>query len=262
MGSIFGGSHNSSASQSQSQQQSQNSSQSGNLAYPGLSTALNPQVNTGVQANTGLGSLLGVGGDPAAQQAAFNNYKNSTGYQFQLDQGNQAVTDSAASKGLLDSGATGKSLEAYGQNLGNTTFNNYLDQLRGLSNSGTTAAGVIGSAGQQSSSQGTSSGSSTSVGTSNGSSKPGISGLIGSGLSAIGASDVRVKRDIEKVGEYKGLNVYKFKYKEGFGPNLNKEYIPNDNEYIGVMADEVRDLYPEALGPEINGYMTVNYGAL
>lgn len=63
------------------------------------------------------------------QTPAFQNYLNSTGYNFQLQQGTQAVTQGAASKGLLNSGATAKALTQYGQNLASTGFNNYLGQL-------------------------------------------------------------------------------------------------------------------------------------
>jgi hypothetical protein len=92
---------------------------------------------------------------------AFKNYLDSTGYNFQLQQGTDAITGSAASKGLLNSGSTGKALEGYGQNLASTTFNNYLGQLGGLSASqgklasdyggqvdqGFRAASAVGSAG-------------------------------------------------------------------------------------------------------------------
>ncbi len=63
---------------------------------------------------------------------AFQGYQNSTGYQFQLGQGLNAINSNAAAKGLMGSGGTAKALEQYGQNLASTTFNNYLTQLSGL----------------------------------------------------------------------------------------------------------------------------------
>lgn len=84
----------------------------------------------------------------------FNNYLNSTAYNFQLGQGTNAINSDAASKGLLDSGGTAKALQAYGQNLAGTTFNNYLSQLGNLNSQqggtatmGQTALGQIGEAG-------------------------------------------------------------------------------------------------------------------
>lgn len=116
-------------------------------------------VNQGSQAIAGQGNtegsiagLLGQGPNSAANQAAFNNYLGSTGYQFQLGQGTQAINSNAASRGLLQSGANAKALEGYGQNLASTTFNNYLSQLGGLGAlQGQTAgigANVIGGIGQ------------------------------------------------------------------------------------------------------------------
>lgn len=104
---------------------------------------------TGGVANNAIGNLLGVGGDPTAANNAFSNYQNSTGTQFQLGEGQKAVTTSNAAKGLLNSGATLKALTRYGQNLGSTTFNNYLSQLGGLQQAGLQAGGAIGGAGSQ-----------------------------------------------------------------------------------------------------------------
>lgn len=87
------------------------------------------------------GALLGQGGDTAAANTAFNNYLNSTGYQFQLDQGSKAITGNAASRGLLNSGSTAKALEGYGQNLASGYFNNYLNQLSGLNQQAYNTAG-------------------------------------------------------------------------------------------------------------------------
>lgn len=77
--------------------------------------------------------------------------------------------------------------------------------------------------------------------------------LLSAGATAGAAalSDRRVKADIRKLGELSdGLGVYSYRYKWENKPQ------------IGVMADEVADLRPWALGPEIGGFMTVNYGAL
>lgn len=76
-------------------------------------------------------------------------------------------------------------------------------------------------------------------------------GLASLGGAAIMASDRRLKTGIEKLGEFAdGLGVYSYRY------------IWGKVKQIGVMADEVRKLRPWALGPELNGYATVNYGAL
>lgn len=76
------------------------------------------------------GALLGLGGDTEAAQQAFDNYRDSTGYQFRLDQGLGAITGGAASRGLLNSGATARALQGYGQNLASQEFGNYLGQIQ------------------------------------------------------------------------------------------------------------------------------------
>jgi hypothetical protein len=78
---------------------------------------------------------------------AFKNYLSSTGYNFQKQQGMSAITGSAAARGLLNSGGTAKALAAFGTNLANTNFNNYLSNLGDISKEGLTAAGEIGQAG-------------------------------------------------------------------------------------------------------------------
>lgn len=82
-----------------------------------------------------------------------------------------------------------------------------------------------------------------------GSSLLGLAGSLGN--AAILKSDRRLKTSIERLGAMSdGLGIYAYRYAaDGF-------------PMIGVMADEVADLRPQALGPVIGGYQTVNYGAL
>lgn len=92
------------------------------------------------------GQLLGTSPITADTQNGFNNYLKSTAYNFQLDQGQNAIGSDAAAKGLLNSGGTAKALTQYGQNLAGTTFNNYLGQLGNLNNQ----QGATATQGQQS----------------------------------------------------------------------------------------------------------------
>lgn len=144
MSQIFGGS------------QSTQSSNSGNSAYPGLSNTLAGSIGNVGSASSQLGNMLGLGGG-GAQDQAFKNWQNSTGYQFGLNQGMQSINGNAAASGLLGSGATGKALESYGQNYANTQYGNYTNQLQQLLNSGNQSAGILAGAGQHSSSSGSSS---------------------------------------------------------------------------------------------------------
>src|SRR5581483_1138936 len=72
---------------------------------------------------------------------------NLPGYQFQQQQGNQAVQRNLAASGLLQSGAAGKALQTYGQGLASnyaTQYANGLQSLAGLGQTSTQATGVAG----------------------------------------------------------------------------------------------------------------------
>lgn len=82
------------------------------------------------------------------------------------------------------------------------------------------------------------------------SSSPGLFGILGAGLQAAPLlfSDIRLKTDIEKVGETdKGLGVYSYRYKAG-GPKM-----------LGLMAQEVEQTKPDAV-QEVGGFKAVDYG--
>lgn len=107
-----------------------------------------PTVNAGDAATSQISGLLNLGGDPAASAAAFKDYTGSTGLQFQLDTGVNAITSSRAASGSLDSGGTLKALDQYGQNLGQSYFSNYLTQVGGVADRGTNATNALAGAGQ------------------------------------------------------------------------------------------------------------------
>jgi hypothetical protein len=146
--SLFGGNKTSSGGTSNSS----STSLSENQAYPFLQGALSPQVNNAGASSNAMADLLGLNGG-GAQNAGFDNWRNSTGYQFGMDQGTQAITGGAASKGLLNSGATAKALQKFGTGYANQQFGNYFNQMLGLGNMGNQAAGVLTNAGQKSTSQ-------------------------------------------------------------------------------------------------------------
>lgn len=101
---------------------------------------LDPFTQTGQQANTFLSDfLMGTGGGDA--QAAF---ADSTGMNFLRDQGRSAILGSQAGAGKLNSGATGKALAEFGQDLAKTNTMDFLGQIGGLAGRGasTGAAGV------------------------------------------------------------------------------------------------------------------------
>lgn len=102
-----------------------------------------PYTDAGKSATTAISALLGTGGDPAAQQQAFQNWRDSTGYKFQLQSGSDAVATNKAAQGLLRSGSALKGLDQYGQNLGSTTFQTYLGNLTGQQGVGLNATNAL-----------------------------------------------------------------------------------------------------------------------
>lgn len=98
-------------------------------------------------ASANIAALLGLGGDEAAAQEAFRQYQGSTGYQFRLGQGISAIEQSGAARGLLNSGATMKALNEYGQGLASSEFQNYLAALGGMESTGLGAAYNVASQG-------------------------------------------------------------------------------------------------------------------
>ena len=108
---------------------------------------IQPYVTSGDNAETALNGFLGLGGNPQATQTAFNNYLNSTGYQFALNQGLNSVTQSQAASGMLGSGATLKALDAYGTNEAQQYGQQYVGNLQNEVGTGTNAVNALTGAG-------------------------------------------------------------------------------------------------------------------
>lgn len=77
---------------------------------------------------------------PGAAQAGFDAFRNSTGYNFRLNEGQRAITNNAAVRGMLNSGATLKGLTRFGQGIASDEFGNYLNTLLGQQSLGANAA--------------------------------------------------------------------------------------------------------------------------
>ena len=81
----------------------------------------------------------------------------------------------------------------------------------------------------------------------------GLMGLGGAALGASNFSDRRLKEDItfHHYDQNLDLNFYEFSY-------INTP----DRRFIGVMADEVAEMYPQAVHETDDGYLMVDYGEL
>lgn len=134
--------------------------ESHNVNNPLVTNSLSPVMG---MANTGASAIknLLLGGDTSG----FNMFKQNAGFNAAAQEGSNGIMANAAARGLLRSGASGKALVRYGNDLGQQYMGQYLSQLLGLSNLGIQAGNTIGGVGQ------VSSGSSSS--------KPGLGGFIG-----------------------------------------------------------------------------------
>ncbi len=79
---------------------------------------------------------------------AFQNYLDSTGYQFQMDQGTKAANQGYAAQGSFQSGAAMKALQTYGQNTGKSFFKDYLGLLANQQAVGMSGASAVAGVGQ------------------------------------------------------------------------------------------------------------------
>jgi hypothetical protein len=227
---------------------------------------LQPWYASGQQALNQQNALLGLGGDQNAANQAFDNFRNSTGYQFRFNQGQNALQNSAAAKGSLFSGAAGKALQDYGQNLASAEFGNYFGNLNALSQNGFNAAGnkaglrqnygnalagiynnqanlntdaILGIAQTKNSRDAANSG--------------GVGNLLGSAGSLISLgsaifSDMRLKTNIEHVGHTAGgLPIYEY------------DYIWGGPRYRGIMAQDALEIQPDAVIMHDSGFYMVDY---
>jgi hypothetical protein len=120
----------------------------------------------GVKGQNRLMDVLGLSGNTSAEgygSAARNfdatDFQADPGYAFRLSEGTKALERSAAARGGLLSGGTGKALQRFGQELGSqeytNAFNRYqtnranlLQPLQSLAGQGQSTANTIGNYGQ------------------------------------------------------------------------------------------------------------------
>lgn len=99
-----------------------------------------PFVNQGLAGLDLYGNALGLGGLDGQAQAQ-RTFQSSPGYQFQMDQGVQALDRSAAAQGGLLSGGAAKALTGFGQGLANQDYGQWLDRLNNVGQQGQQAVG-------------------------------------------------------------------------------------------------------------------------
>lgn len=160
MSKIFGGSK--SKSQSQSTQSSSSSNRAFDTFQNDYSTMGAPAIQSGIQ---GRADILDGG---------FEGYKKASNFNFFQDTGLKNLMGAFGGKGVLQSGAAGKALQGYGQNMLSALLGDYMGQQSQQAGLGLSLAQLLGGAGNVSQSQG------QSTGMSKGSSTGGLAALIGS----------------------------------------------------------------------------------
>ncbi len=258
----------------QSQPQSQ-------VDYAGLNSAVD-RMMAQQQTPSGFGDLL--------KTFDASQMYNDPGYQFRLGEGTKARERQLSAMGKYLSPEAAKVLERYGQeyasgeygnayNRFNNDQGNLFNRLAALSGFGQTSSGQVIGAGQNyansatdlytgmgnaitaanqanAAQRGSMFGNLLNLGGQLGAAYLTGGGSLFSGATAAKAlpgivSDRRLKQDIELIGQENGHNVYKFTYRDD----------PAKKQYIGVMADEVKEIKPEAV-IEADGYYKVNYDAI
>ena len=238
------------------------------------------------------GQTGGLGFGSLTQPFNASNWQQlSPAYNFQLQQGQQNVLNSDASGQGALSGSALKDLTNYNQSAANTSFNNAFNQYQTQQGNIFSRLSAIAQLGQASANntgqQGTAlagqaAQSATNIGTAQAGGIVGSANAISGGLSSaapwlaygggsnpnssaanwdtenpgnfqdFASSDRRLKTDIHLIGKLaSGLNVYTFRY------SASPEMV-----HMGVMADEVQPLIPDAVTTDDQGFLRVNYGML
>lgn len=84
---------------------------------------------------------------PQTAQSAWDQFRNSTNYNFRLGEGMNALNSGWAGAGALQSGAAMKDAIRYGQNFGSNELNNYLALVQGQQALGAGAASSLAGVG-------------------------------------------------------------------------------------------------------------------
>jgi hypothetical protein len=119
----------------------------GSNPRPAAGTPATPATGTPATGTPATGTP--ATGTPAnGALSAWDQFRNSTNYQFRFDQGNKAVQMSALPTGGYDSGQTRKALTEYGQNFAANELGAYMDRLAQQQSFGVGAASALAGVGQ------------------------------------------------------------------------------------------------------------------
>lgn len=172
-----------------------------------------------------------------------------------FDAGAEALQRRLAASGFNQSGNELLALADYNGNFSRNLYNDFFNQRFGLAQMGSNAAtgtgsnitGLMSSANNVLGSVGQGAGAAGFGGLMN------MGGFLGGAAlgNMFGFSDERLKDNIKHIGTLEsGIKVYEFTFKGDTTPQ------------VGVMAQEVEEILPEAVVTDADGYKRVNYGIL
>jgi len=108
------------------------------------SSRLDTYANNGEKANNAYTDSLGLNGQDGYDNTVAT-YRESPGYQYQVDQALDQTARKASATGALGSGNTLQALSDRAQNMADADYSEWQNQLKGLSDSGQAAATQQGS---------------------------------------------------------------------------------------------------------------------
>jgi len=133
---------------------SQNSVQEQQREYDQARADNTPFRTTGISALDQVAKLYGLDTTDAngnvvkgTGKADFSSFSTAPDFQFNLQQGQDAINRSAAAKGGLLSGAAVKAGQTYASGLAANQFNSYIGHLEGLAGAGQSATNATTAAG-------------------------------------------------------------------------------------------------------------------
>ncbi len=216
---------------------------------------LEPYATSGTAANTRYNQLLGLG--TAEERAAGQQtYLDDPIFSSVLNQQSNALLRQQNARGATYGGQTVQ----MGGRLGMEAYQGYLDRLRGQGDQGFQATGArsnirLGQGDAAWNYGATKAGSAINYGNARAAASNTLTNnllnIAGTAAKAYAASDIRLKRNIERVGTLpSGLPVYDF------------EYVWGPERHRGVMAQEVLMSRPEAVAMSSDGYLMVDYNLI
>ena len=231
---------------------------------------LQPYAQAGAPALEQQQALLGLRG-PEAQRAAIAGIEGGAGYQAQVQAGEEALLQRASATGGLRGGNIQAALGQFRPQMLQQEIERQYGRLGGMADIGRITQQNLAQIGQSSAAGTGSAGLQTGTNVANLLSQQGAAlaggelgeakaygqlfnlpaqflGMqMGGGKAGSLFSDIRLKKNIKKISTRPdGLNVYEF------------DYIWGGGRQIGLMAQEVQGVYPDAVS-ESGGYLMVNY---